>query len=149
MFSFSLTQVKETLGAGAETLRGAINERVAGHGGKLVGGAVGATIARRVVSAVNLELDKIGPDSSEIRDSFDEWVRNEITKLETDPARAAELGEALKGVLAHETVQAWIWDVWARMRRAVEIDAANPNSRSVAVNESELANPGEVLGLSL
>ncbi len=146
MFSFVLAQVKETLAAREETLREAIKERVAEHGGKLVGWAVGATIAKRVLSAVNVELDKISPDSSEIRDSFDEWARTEIAKLETDPARAAELSLALKGVLTHETVQAWVWDVWARMRRALELDAANPHGRSVAVIEAALANLAEVLG---
>ena len=145
MLSFILAQVKQTLAAREESLRDAIKERVAEHGGKLVGWAVGATIAKRVLSAVNLELEKISPDSSEIRDSFDEWVRDEIAKLETDPARAAELSLALKGVLAHETVQAWVWDVWARMRRALEMDAANPNGRSVAVIEAALVNLSEVL----
>ncbi len=145
MFSFILTQVKQTLAAREESLREAIKERVAEHGGKLVGWAVGATIAKRVLSAVNSELDKISPDSSEIRDAFDEWARAEIAKLETDPVRAAELGQALKSVLAHETVQAWIWDVWARMRRALEMDAANPHGRSVAVIEAALGNLAEVL----
>ncbi|MDE2319013.1 MAG: DUF445 domain-containing protein [Rhodospirillales bacterium] len=145
MFSFILAQVKQTLAAREESLRDAIKERVAEHGGKLVGWAVGASIAKRVLSAVNSELDKISPDSSEIRDSFDEWARAEIAKLETDPERAAELGQALKGVMAHETVQAWVWDVWARMRRALEMDAANPNGRSVAVIEGALANLSDVL----
>lgn len=145
MFSFVLAQVKETLAAREENLRDAIKERVAEHGGKLVGWAVGASIAKRVLSAVNSELDKIGPDSSDIRDAFDEWARAEITKLETDPERAAELGQALKGVMAHETVQAWVWDVWARMRRALEMDAANPHGRSVAVIEAALGNLSEVL----
>ena len=146
MFSFILAQVKDMLAAREENLREAIKERVAEHGGKLVGWAVGASIAKRVLSAVNSELDKISPDSSEIRDAFDDWARAEIAKLESDPERAAELGQALKGVMAHETVQAWVWDVWARMRRALEMDAANPNGRSVAVIEGALANLAEVLG---
>nr|WP_295741964.1 DUF445 domain-containing protein [uncultured Acidocella sp.] len=146
MFSFILAQVKEMLAAREENLREAIKERVAEHGGKFVGWAVGAGIAKRVLSAVNSELDKISPDSSEIRDAFDEWVRAEIAKLETDPARAAELGQALRAVMTHETVQAWVWDVWARMRRALELDAANPHGRSVAVIEAALVNLAEVLG---
>ncbi len=146
MFSFILGQVKEMLAAREDALREAIKERVAEHGGKLVGWAVGATVAKRVLSAVNAELDKISPNSSEIRDAFDEWVRAEIAKLETDPERAAELGQALRSVMTHDTVQAWAWDVWARMRRALELDAANPHGRSVAVIESALANLAEVLG---
>ncbi len=146
MFSFILAQVKETLAAREDALREAIKERVAEHGGKLVGWAVGATIARRVLSAVNAELDKINPDASEIREAFDDWVRLEIAKLETDPERAAELGQALRGVMMHDTVRAWAWDVWARMRRALEMDAANPNGRSVAVIEAALVNLADVLG---
>ena len=80
-----------------------------------------------------------------MRDAFDEWVRHEISRLETDPARAAELGRAMQGVLAHDTVKAWAWDVWARMRRALEADAVRPHGRSVAVIEAALASLGDVL----
>jgi uncharacterized membrane-anchored protein YjiN (DUF445 family) len=145
VFSFVLTQLKETLAAREDILRDAIKERVREQGGKLVGWAIGATIAKRVLSAVNAELDRIGPDSSEMRDAFDEWARREIAKLETDPARAAELGTAMRGVLAHDTVKAWAWDVWARMRRALEADALKPNGRSVAVIEGALASLSETL----
>jgi uncharacterized membrane-anchored protein YjiN (DUF445 family) len=146
VFSFILNQLKDILAAREEVLREAIKERVREQGGRLVGWAIGATIARRVITAVNTELERVGPDSSELRDAFDEWVRREIDKLETDPARAAELGRAMSGVLAHDTVKAWAWDVWARLRRAVEVDAAKPHGRSVAVIESAFASLGEVLG---
>jgi uncharacterized membrane-anchored protein YjiN (DUF445 family) len=145
VFSFILGQLKETLAAREETLTAAIKDRVAQQGGKLVGWALGATVAKRVLVAVNQELERVSPDSSEMRDAFDEWVHREIDKLETDPARAAELGRAMQGVLAHDTVQAWAWDVWARMRRALELDAANPHGRSVAVIESALGGLAEVL----
>jgi uncharacterized membrane-anchored protein YjiN (DUF445 family) len=146
VFSFILGQLKETLQAREEVLREAIKERVREQGGRLVGWAIGATVAKRVLSAVNTELERVSPDSSEMRDAFDEWVRNEISRLETDPDRAAELGRAMQGVLAHDTVKAWAWDVWARMRRALEADAVLPHGRSVAVIEAALANLGEVLG---
>ncbi len=146
VFSFILNQLKDTLVAREEVLQSAIKERVREQGGRLVGWALGATVAKRVLTAVNAELERVSPDSSEMRDAFDEWVRFEITRLETDPARAAELGRAMQGVLAHETVQAWAWDVWARLRRALEADAAAPHGRSVSVIESALAGLGEVLG---
>jgi uncharacterized membrane-anchored protein YjiN (DUF445 family) len=145
VFSFILGQLKETLTAREETLTAAIKERVAQQGGKIVGWAIGGTVAKRVLVAVNQELEHVSPDSSEMRDAFDEWVHREIDKLETDPDRAAELGRAMQGVLAHETVQAWAWDVWARMRRALEQDAINPNGRSVAVIESALTSLADVL----
>jgi uncharacterized membrane-anchored protein YjiN (DUF445 family) len=146
VFSFILNQLKDTLTAREEVLRDVIKERVREQGGRLVGWAIGATVASRVLTAVNTELERVSPDSSEMRDAFDEWVRREIGKLETDPDRAAELGRAMQGVLAHDTVKAWAWDVWARMRRALEADAMLPHGRSVAVIEAALGNLGEVLG---
>jgi uncharacterized membrane-anchored protein YjiN (DUF445 family) len=137
--------LKETLTAREEVLREAIKERVREQGGRLVGWAIGASVAKRVLTAVNGELERISPDSSEMRDAFDEWVRREIGRLETDPARAAELGRAMQGVLAHDTVKAWAWDVWARLRRALEVDALRPNGRTVGVIEAALASLGEVL----
>jgi uncharacterized membrane-anchored protein YjiN (DUF445 family) len=145
VFTFILGQLKETLAQREEILREAIRERVREQGGKLVGWALGATVANRVLSALNTELERISPDSSELREAFDEWAHREINRMETDPERAAELGRALRAVLAHDTVKAWAWDVWARLRHALEVDAANPNGRSVAVIEAALANISDVL----
>jgi uncharacterized membrane-anchored protein YjiN (DUF445 family) len=145
VFSFILNQLKQTLQAREEVLRDAIKDRVKEQGGRLVGWAIGATVARRVMTAVNAELERVSPDSSEMRDAFDEWVHREIEKLETDPARAAELGRAMQGVLAHDTVKAWAWDVWSRMRHALEQDAIRPHGRTVAVIEGALASLGDVL----
>jgi uncharacterized membrane-anchored protein YjiN (DUF445 family) len=146
VFSFIISLLKDTLAAREEILRDAIKERVKEQGGKLIGWAFGATVAQRVLKGVNLELERISPDSSEMRDAFDEWVRREISRLETDPARAAELAQAMKGVLTHETVQAWAWDVWSRLRHALEQDAKKPNGRSVSVIEAALSGLGNVLG---
>jgi len=146
VFSFIISQLKETLSAREEILRDAIKERVREQGGRLIGWALGATVAQRVLKGINLELERISPDSSEMRDAFDEWVRREIGRLETDPDRAAELARALKGVLTHDTVQAWAWDVWSRLRHALEQDAKRPNGRSVAVIEAALSSLGNVLG---
>jgi uncharacterized membrane-anchored protein YjiN (DUF445 family) len=145
VFSFILNQLKETLAAREETLREAIKERVREQGGRLVGWALGATVANRILSAINTELERVSPDSSELRDAFDEWVRGEILKLETDPVHAAELGRAMRAVLAHDTVKAWAWDVWARTRRALETDALQPNGRTIAVIEGALGTLSETL----
>jgi uncharacterized membrane-anchored protein YjiN (DUF445 family) len=145
VFGFILAQVRTLLAGREEALRAAIEERVREQGGRLVGWALGASIARRVLGMVNAELDKMSPDGSELRSAFDEWVRREILRMEEDPARAAELGAAIRKVVAHETVQAWVWDVWARMRVALEADAAKPNGRTVAFAEGALANLGAML----
>jgi len=145
VFGFILTQLRDLLASKEDALRATIEERVREQGGRLVGWALGASIARRVLATVNAELDKMSPDGSELREAFDEWVRREITRLEEDPARAAELGAAIRRVVAHTTVQAWLWDVWARLRLAFEADAAKPSGRTVAYIEGALANVGVML----
>ena len=43
------------------------------QGGRLVGWALGASIARRVLATVNAELDKMSPDGSELLDARSQW----------------------------------------------------------------------------
>jgi uncharacterized membrane-anchored protein YjiN (DUF445 family) len=145
VFGFMLEQLKTLLAGQEETLRAAVEERVREQGGRLIGWALGASIARRVLTTINAELDKMSPDGSELRAAFDEWIRREITRMEEDPARAAEVGAAIRSVVAHETVQAWLWDVWSRLRLALEGDAARPNGRTVAYLEGALGNLGAML----
>ncbi|MGA8197552.1 MAG: DUF445 domain-containing protein [Acetobacteraceae bacterium] len=145
VFGFVLGQFKTLMASKEETLRIAIEERVREQGGRLVGWALGASIARRVLGMVNAELDKMSPDGSELRAAFDEWVRREIARLEEDPARAAEVGAAIRRMVAHETVQAWMWDIWARLRMALEADAGRPSGRTVVFIEGALANLGALL----
>src|SRR5271166_5669053 len=145
MFGFILSQMKTTLAGQESALRVAIEERVREQGGRLVSWVLGAAIARRVLGLINAELDKMSPDGSELRAAFDEWIRREINRMETEPARAAEVGAAIRRLVAHETVQAWLWDVWARLRHALENDLARPNGRTVAYVESALANLGTIL----
>jgi uncharacterized membrane-anchored protein YjiN (DUF445 family) len=145
VFGFVLAQLKAALGSKEDSLRMAIEERVREQGGRLVGWAIGASVARRVLAQVNAELDKMSPDGSDLRAAFDEWVRREITRMETEPARAAEIGAAIRRVVAHETVQAWLWDVWSRLRVAMEADVARPNGRTVTYIEGALINLGAIL----
>jgi uncharacterized membrane-anchored protein YjiN (DUF445 family) len=145
MLGFILAQLRDGLASREDQLRRAIEERVREQGGRLVGWTLGAAVARRVLSTVNSELDRIGPDGSELRLAFDEWVRREIVRIETDPVRAAEIGAAVRNVLAHETVQVWLLDVWARLRRTLEADATNPNGRTVALLEGALGELGNRL----
>jgi uncharacterized membrane-anchored protein YjiN (DUF445 family) len=145
VFGFILGQLKTALAGREDALRHAIEERVREQGGRLVGWALGASIARRVLAQVNAELDKMSPDGSELRAAFDEWVRREINRMETEPERAAEVGAAIRQVVAHETVQAWMWDIWARIRIGVEADIARPNGRVVAYVEAALGNLGAIL----
>lgn len=145
VFGYALEQLRSGLAAKEDQLRHVIEERVTEQGGRLVGWAMGATIARRVLAAVNQELDKMGPEGSELRAAFDAWVRNEIARMEDDPARAAEVGAAIRRVMAHETVQLWLWDIWARLRLALESDAAQPSGRTITFLEGALGDLGRSL----
>jgi uncharacterized membrane-anchored protein YjiN (DUF445 family) len=145
VFGFILTQLKTLIASREEALRHAIEERVREQGGRLVGWALGASIARRVLATLTTEMDKMGPDGSELREAFDVWIRTEVQRMEEDPDRASELGMAVRGVVAHETVQAWLWDIWARLRHALEADAAKPNGRTIAYLEEALQTLGTTL----
>ncbi len=145
VFSFILVEMKRLLAGKEDALRAVIEDRVREQGGRLVGWALGASIARRVLATLTAELDKVSPDGSELRAAFDEWVRREVARMEEEPERAAEVGAAIRRVVGHETVQAWIWDVWSRMRLALEADAARPNGRTVAWLEGALGNLGGML----
>lgn len=145
LLSFILDKLREGLLSRDEQLRRFIAERVTDQGGLLVGWALGATIAERVLTTVNVELSDMSPGSAELREAFDVWVRAEIERMENDPARAAEIGRALQRAVTHETVQLWAADVWSRMRRAMEADAAEPNGRTIAIMEGAIRNLGDLL----
>jgi uncharacterized membrane-anchored protein YjiN (DUF445 family) len=145
VLSFVLDKLRETMVEKEDVLRAMIEARVREQGGRLVGWALGASIATRVLASVNGEMERMGPGRSELRDAFDEWVRREITLMEEDPARAAEMGRALRRVMSHDTVQLWAWDVWARLRAALEADAARPNGRTVVLLEAAIGNLGELI----
>jgi uncharacterized membrane-anchored protein YjiN (DUF445 family) len=145
VFTFILGQLRTMLTSKEDDLRGGIRERVREQGGQLLGWAIGASVAKRVIVAVNAELDTIGPDGSTMRIAFDEWVRREIALIESDPKRAADIGLAIKRVVSHESVQNWLGDVWGRLRAAVERDAARPNGHTIALLEATLRKFGEAV----
>lgn len=145
VFGLAVGQLKALLAAKEDQLRAAIEARVRAEGGQLVGWLAGATIARRVLAALNAELDRVEPGDSELRRAFEAWVRAEIARMETDPARAAAIGRAVRQALRHPAVAAWLGDVWARLRAALEADAARPDGRTVDVLAGLLGNLGEVL----
>ena len=145
MFGFILVKLRHGMLEKEAQLRAMIEERVRDQGGKLMGWALGAGIATRVLATVNAEMDKMDPDGSEIREAFDVWVRREIALLEADPERAAALGRAIRRIVGHQTVQDWTRDVWSRLRVALEADAARPNGHTATLLESAVRNLGEML----
>jgi len=145
VFTFILSELKKLLAEREEVLRQTIEERVREQGGRLIGWAMGATIAKRTMATITSEIVKMEEGGSDLREAFDEWVRREITRMEEDPERAAEIGQALRRVVAHDTVQAWVMDIWSRFRHAIEADAARPNGHTVALIEAAMVNFGTLL----
>ncbi len=145
MLNFLLLELRRGIDAKHDTLHQFIQDKVRAQGGKLVGWVLGAQVADRVLGVLRAELDRVDATGNGLREAFDEWVHAELDRMETDPARAAEIGRAIRRVVAHDTVQAWLWDVWARMRVALEADAARPNGRTLAVIEGALGNLGAFL----
>jgi uncharacterized membrane-anchored protein YjiN (DUF445 family) len=145
VFGLAVGQLKAVLVAKEDQLRTAIEARVRAEGGTLVGWIAGAAIARRVLGALNHELDRVEPGDSDLRRAFEEWVRAEIARMEEDPERAAAIGRAVREALANPAVAAWLGDIWARLRAAMEADAANPSGRTVQALAGVLGNLGTVL----
>jgi uncharacterized membrane-anchored protein YjiN (DUF445 family) len=145
VLGFILAKLREAMLEKEDQLRRLIEDRVRDQGGRLVGWALGATIATRVLTTVNAEMANMDPQGSEIRNAFDEWVRRELALMESDPKRAAELGQAIRRVIGHSTVQAWSWDIWARLRAALEADAGKHGGHTQALCEGAVRNLGEML----
>jgi uncharacterized membrane-anchored protein YjiN (DUF445 family) len=145
VFGLAVGQLKAVLIAKEDQLRIAIEARVRAEGGSLVGWIAGAAIARRVLGALNAELDRVEPGDSDLRQAFEDWVRAEIVRMEQDPERAAAIGRAVREALGHPAVAAWLGGIWDRLRAAMEQDAANPSGRTVQVVAGMLGNLGHVL----
>ncbi len=145
VFGFMLAKLRLTMIEKEGVLRRIIEEKISEKGGRLVGWALGATITSRVLTAVNAELTKMDPEGSDIRAAFDYWVREEIDKLEHDPRKLEELGQSLRDFVANETVQAWTWDIWSRLRATLEADVAKPGGYAESLIESAVHHLGDML----
>jgi uncharacterized membrane-anchored protein YjiN (DUF445 family) len=145
VLEFVLEKLRAAMLAREADLRDAIAARVREQGGRLVGWTLGATIAKRILGAVNAELDRMDPRSSALREAFDEWVRHEIDAMEQNPGRLAELGATLSRLLSHPSVQDYGGDLWARLRRSLEADAAKPDGRSRSAIENTVRDLGRMI----
>ncbi|MBR0673568.1 DUF445 domain-containing protein [Neoroseomonas soli] len=145
VFGLAIGQLKVLVAAREDALRTAIEARIRAEGGAVIGWLAGATVAKRILHAINAELEKVEPGDSDLRAAFAEWLGHEIERLETDPERAAAIGRVLREALAHPSVAAWLIDVWGRLRAALVADAARPDGRTVALLAGVFANAGTLL----
>ena len=145
VFSLAIGQLKLIMQAKEDSLREGIAARVRAEGGALVGWLAGATVAKRVLHAINAELERVEPEDSELRAAFAQWIGEQIEKLETDPERAEAIGRVLRDALSHPSVAAWLMDVWDRLRAGLAADAARADGRAVQLLSGLFANAGTLL----
>ncbi|MCG4257496.1 DUF445 domain-containing protein [Acetobacter senegalensis] len=139
VLSYLLGQIKDGLQAKEGALRTMIEDRVREQGGRILGWAIGGSIATRVLMAASKELERVDPQNSTLREGFTTWVRGQIDRIETDPERGKEISQAVLGVLSHESVVVWWADIWQRFRRLVEADVEDPNGRIASIVEEALS----------
>lgn len=137
--SLVVTQLRTMLGAKESGIRAMIEERVREQGGRLVGWALGGSIANRVLAAITKELDDADPDGSEMREAVTAWIETQIALIEREPARAGALGQAIRRVVGQQAIGAWGSDVWARLRGLVDRDAARPDGHLANLADEALA----------
>ncbi|MGI4957101.1 MAG: DUF445 domain-containing protein [Janthinobacterium lividum] len=145
VLSFLLDQIKLLLKSREAHLHQLIEDRVREQGGRLMGWAIGGSIASRVLSAINTELERTDPRDSELREAVTAWIRDEIDLIETDPQRGRDLGEMLRGLVTHESVRLWVLDVWARTRGAIEGELDQDDSWVRRLVSDAVARLGQAL----
>ncbi len=145
VFDAALLELRAVMVAKEDDLKTAIEARVRKEGGALVGWVAGAYTARKILTLINTELERMEPNDSALRQGFERWIETEIERLETDPERIAAFGAAVRQALAHPAVVDWVADVWQRLRDALATDAANPDGRTVNLLEAAFGNAGALL----
>lgn len=145
MLDFLLATLRDLMREKEDALKTEITDRVKDQVGSLAGWAVGPFVARRALSAAYAELERMGLSDSDLRAAFDAWVRREISRINEDPARAAEIGAAVRTWLSNDMVRQWSADVWARLRDGLAFDAAREQGRVAEVAATAVANLGRML----
>ncbi len=145
VLTFLLGELKAVLRSKEVGMRVMIEDRVREQGGRLIGWALGNSIATRVLGAMSHELDRTDPAGSELREAFTAWVRHEIDRIETDPERGHEVGETLRGLVGHESVRSWGAEVWQRARVMIEADLARPDGWVAGLIADALPRLGAML----
>ena len=145
VLSFLLDQIKLLLKSREAHLHQLIEERVREQGGRLVGWAIGGSVATRVLSAINTELDRTDPRESDLREAVTAWIRHEIDLIETDPERGRDLGDTLRGLFTHDSLKLWAADVWMRARGAIDADLGHEDGWMRRLLADALARAAQTL----
>lgn len=123
VFSFLLSQFRAMIMTKEADLRHFVESRVREQGGRLIGWAIGPSVANQVLQALKLELERIDPMDSQLRQGFTVWVRNELEEIEQDPVRTERVIKRLRRFFSHESLRLWAGSLWLRLREMVEEDS--------------------------
>ena len=140
-----LESLKKSIKKSEVKLRRFIEERVREQGGRVVGWAIVPSVASRVLTALYMELDHVDPKNSGLRESFTAWLRQEISRLETDPDLKGRLSDMLLGFFGHESLKAWWSEIWIRFRTVARSDLRGDDGWHKSVIESIMVNFAEQL----
>ncbi len=130
VFSFFLAQFKELVSTKEDDLHRFVERRVREQGGRLVGWAIGASVATQVLTALKAELGRVDPMDSDIRHGFTRWVKRKIQDLDDDPESARQLMGSITSFFAHESVKEWGGGLWRRLCLMVEEDSRRDDGLS-------------------
>lgn len=123
VFSFFLAQFKQLVITREVELHQFVQERVREQGGRLIGWAIGASVATQVLTALKAELGRVDPMDSDLRHGFTKWVRKKIYQLDKDPQSAQELMERIAVFFSHDSVRVWSSGLWQRLCLMVKEDS--------------------------
>ena len=131
VFSFFLAQFKELVSTKEADLHHFVERRVREQGGRLIGWAIGASVATQVLTALKAELGRVDPMDSDIRHGFTRWVRRKLQELEEDPQSAHELMDGIAAFFSHDSVKEWSGGLWRRLCLMVEEDSLRDDGFSM------------------
>lgn len=123
VFSFFLAQVKAMIAAQEPELRKFVEMRVREQGGRLVGWAIGGSVAHQVLNALKIELERVDPMDSRLRQGFTTWINEKITHLEERPEELSRLSKKLVDFLSDESLCEWSSELWQRVCAYIEKDS--------------------------
>lgn len=131
VFSFFLAQFKELVNTKEADLHSFVEKRVREQGGRLIGWAIGASVATQVLTALKAELNRVDPMDSDIRHGFTRWVRKKIHHLDEDPQSAHDLMDSITVFFSHDSVKEWSGGLWRRLCQMVEEDSRRDDGLSM------------------
>lgn len=123
VFSCFLEQFKQLIISKEPELRHFVKMRVREQGGRLVGWAIGASVAHQVLNALKIELERVDPMDSRLRKGFSHWMNEKILYLEERPEEISLLTSKITQFLGDDTLCEWFAELWQRVRLQVEEDS--------------------------